>query len=167
MTHRTAPQDRISFPHKVVYGIGGFVNNLLAQGIGNMMAVLTLALGMDFRAVGLLGSLPRFLRRADRSARRLRFGQDGEPAGLVVGLGESLKGIVTVEAIDDVEDEVVILPLTLFTGAWASVDMPLGDFEGLSTREHLAQILISGDLTEVYVDNVYLYRSDDTTRAEP
>ena len=60
MTHRTAPQDRISFPHKVVYGIGGFVNNLLAQGIGNMMAVLTLALGMDFRAVGLLGSLPRF-----------------------------------------------------------------------------------------------------------
>ena len=60
MTHRTAPQDHISFPRKVVYGIGGFVNNLLAQGIGNMMAVLTLALGMDFRAVGLLGSLPRF-----------------------------------------------------------------------------------------------------------
>ncbi len=219
MTHRTAPQDRISFPHKVVYGIGGFVNNLLAQGIGNMMAVLTLALGMDFRAVGLLGSLPRFfdaltdplvgfvsdktksrwgrrrpflfvgaiaagiifallwqmpaptqlrLKLVDYGADGVYSGEEtGEPAGLVEGLGESLKGIVTVDAIDDVEDEVAIRPPTLFTGGWASVDVPLGDFEGLSTREHLAQILISGDLTEVYVDNVYLYRSDDTSPAEP
>ena len=219
MTHRTAPQDRISFPHKVVYGIGGFVNNLLAQGIGNMMAVLTLALGMDFRAVGLLGSLPRFfdaltdplvgfvsdktksrwgrrrpflfvgaiaagivfallwqmpgptqlrLKLVDYGADGVYSGEEtGEPAGLVEGLGESLKGIVTVDAIDDVEDEVAIRPPTLFTGGWARVDVPLGDFEGLSTREHLAQILISGDLTEVYLDNVYLYRSDDTTPAEP
>ena len=219
MSHRTAPEDRISLPHKVVYGIGGFVNNLLAQGIGNMMAVLTLALGMDFRAVGLLGSLPRFfdaltdplvgfvsdktksrwgrrrpflfvgaiaagiifallwqmpaptqlrLKLVDYGADGVYSGEEtGEETGFVEGLGESLKGIVTVEAIDDVEDEVVILPPTLFTGGWASVDVPLGDFEGLSTREHLAQILISGDLTEVYVDNVYLYRSNDTTRAEP
>ena len=219
MTHRTAPEDRISFPHKVCYGIGGFVNNLLAQGIGNMMVVLTLALGMDFRAVGLLGSLPRafdavtdplvgFMSDKTRSrwGRRRPFlfvgaiasgiifallwqmpaptqfrlklvdygadgvysgGETGEPVGFLESVGSSLKGIVTVELIDDVEDEVTILPPALVTGGWVSVDVPLTDFDQLSTREHLSQILISGDLTEVYVDNVYLYRTDDTTRAKP
>ena len=219
MTQRTAPRDRISFPHKVCYGIGGFVNNLLAQGIGNMMVVLTLALGMDFRAVGLLGSLPRAFdaitdplvgfisdKTKSRWGRRRPFlfvgaiasgiifallwqmpaptqfrlklvdygadgvysgGETGEPVGFLESVGNSLKGIVTVELIDDVEDEVTILPPALVTGGWVSVDVPLTDFDQLSTREHLSQILISGDLTEVYVDNVYLYRTDDTTRAEP
>ncbi|MDE2873939.1 MAG: MFS transporter [Gemmatimonadota bacterium] len=219
MTHRTAPKDRISFPHKVCYGIGGFVNNLLAQGIGNMMVVLTLALGMDFRAVGLLGSLPRAFdaitdplvgfisdKTKSRWGRRRPFlfvgaiasgiifallwqmpaptqfrlklvdygadgvysgGETGEPVGFLESVGNSLKGIVTVELIDDVEDEVTILPPALVTGGWVSVDVPLTDFDQLSTREHLSQILISGDLTEVYVDNVYLYRTDDATRAEP
>ena len=219
MHQRTAPRDRISFPHKVAYGIGGFVNNLLAQGIGNMMVVLTLALGMDFRAVGLLGSLPRFFdavtdplvgfisdKTKSRWGRRRPFlfvgaiasgvifallwqmpaptqfrlklvdygadgiysgGETGEPVGFMEGIGNSLKGIVTVEVIDDVEDEVTILPPALVTGGWVSVDVPLTDLDELSTREHLSQILISGDLTEVYVDNVYLYRTDDTTRLEP
>ncbi len=219
MRRETSRRDRISFPHKVAYGVGGFVNNLLAQGIGNMMIVLTLALGMDFRAVGLLGSLPRAFdavtdplvgfisdRTKSRWGRRRPFlfvgaitsgivfallwqmpapaqfrlklvdygadgvysgGETGEPVGLLEGIGNSLKGIVTVELIDDVEDEVTILPPTLVTGGWVSVDVPLTDFDELATREHLSQILISGDLTEVFVDNVYLYRSDDTTRAEP
>ena len=216
---RTRREDRISFPHKVAYGVGGFVNNLLAQGIGNMMIVLTLALGMDFRAVGLLGSLPRAFdaitdplvgfisdKTKSRWGRRRPFlfvgaiasgvifallwqmpaptqfrlklvdygadgvysgGETGEPVGLLESVGNSLKGIVTVEMIDDVEDEVTILPPTLVTGEWVSVDVPLSDFDELATREHLSQILISGDLTEVYVDNVYLYRSDRATRAEP
>ena len=219
MSHRTATEDRISFPHKVVYGVGGFVNNLLAQGIGNMMAVLTLALGMDFRAVGLLGSLPRFFdaltdplvgfvsdKTRSRWGRRRPFlfvgaiaagivfallwrmpaptqfrlklvdygadgvysgGDTGGPAGFLEGVGNSLKGIMTVEAIDDVEHEVILRAPTLITGDWVKVDLPLSDFGGLTTREHLAQILISGDLTEVYVDNVYLYRSEDTSGAEP
>ena len=219
MSRQTAPEDRISFPHKVAYGIGGFVNNLLAQGIGNMMVVLTLALGMDFRAVGLLGGLPRFFdavtdplvgfisdKTRSRWGRRRPFlfvgaiaagvifallwqmpaptqfrlklvdygsdgvysgGETGEPVGLLESIGGSLKGIVTVEVMDDVEDEVTVLPPALVTGGWVSVDVPLADFDELATREHLSQILISGDLTEVYVDNVYLYRTDDTTRAEP
>lgn len=219
MSPGTAPRDRISFPHKIAYGVGGFVNNLLAQGIGNMMIVLTLALGMDFRAVGLLGSLPRAFdaitdplvgfisdRTKSRWGRRRPFlfvgaiasgivfallwqmpapaqfrlklvdygadgvysgAETGETVGLLEDIGNSLKGIVTVEMIDDVEDEVTILPPTLVTGGWVSVDVPLTDFDELATREHLSQILISGDLTEVFVDNVYLYRSDDTTRAEP
>ena len=219
MSQETAPRDRISFPHKIAYGIGGFVNNLLAQGIGNMMIVLTLALGMDFRAVGLLGSLPRAFdavtdplvgfisdRTRSRWGRRRPFlfagaiasgivfvllwqmpaptqfrlklvdygadgvysgGETGEPVGLLASVGESLRGIVSVELIDDVEDEVTVLPPTLVTGAWVSIDIPLADFDELATREHLSQILISGDLTEVHVDNVYLYRSADTARAGP
>lgn len=219
MSHRTAPEDRISFPHKIAYGVGGFVNNLLAQGIGNMMIVLTLALGMDFRAVGLLGSLPRAFdaitdplvgfisdKTKSRWGRRRPFlfigaiasgvgfallwqmpaptqfrlklvdyGADGvysgevtgEPVGMLESVVNSLRGIVTVEMMDDVEDEVTILPPTLVTGQWVSVDVPLAAFDELATREHLSQILISGDLTEVYVDNVYLYRSDGAARAEP
>ena len=55
----TAPQDRIPFYLKVVYGIGAFVNNLLAAAIGGMIIVLNLGLGMNPALVGLLGALPR------------------------------------------------------------------------------------------------------------
>jgi len=59
-THQeTAPQDRISFPHKLIYGSGAFVNNLLAAAIGGMSIVLNLGLGMNPALVGLLGALPR------------------------------------------------------------------------------------------------------------
>ncbi|WP_419860243.1 MFS transporter [Candidatus Palauibacter sp.] len=219
MSRRTAPEDRISFSHKIAYGVGAFVNNLLAQGIGGMTVVLTLALGMDFRLVGLLGMLPRFFdaitdplvgfisdRTRSRWGRRrpylfvgaiasgalfallwqmpaptqfrlklVDYGPDGvysggvtgEPVGILEAVGESLREIVTVEVMDDVEDEVTILPPTLVTGGWVGVDVPLSDFDELTTREHLSQILISGDLTEVYVDNVYLYRTDDTSRVVP
>ncbi|MBL0277557.1 MAG: MFS transporter [Anaeromyxobacter sp.] len=55
----TAPQDRISFPHKLLYGAGAFVNNLLAAAIGGMLIVLNLGLGMNPALVGLVGALPR------------------------------------------------------------------------------------------------------------
>lgn len=59
-THfETAPEDRISFAHKVVYGLGAFVNNLLAAAIGGMVIILNLGLGMNPALVGLLGALPR------------------------------------------------------------------------------------------------------------
>ncbi|MBT8086512.1 MAG: MFS transporter, partial [Gammaproteobacteria bacterium] len=59
-THRvTAPADRIPFTHKVIYGLGAFVNNTLADAIGRMMIVLNLGLGMSPALVGLLGALPR------------------------------------------------------------------------------------------------------------
>ena len=57
--YATAPEDRISFPHKLIYGLGGFVNNLLAAAIGGMVIVLNLGLGMNPALVGLLGALPR------------------------------------------------------------------------------------------------------------
>lgn len=55
----TAPQDRIPFQQKVVYGLGAFVNNILAAAIGGMVIVLNLGLGMSPALVGLLGALPR------------------------------------------------------------------------------------------------------------
>lgn len=57
--YETAPQDRIPFQHKLVYGLGAFVNNILAAAIGSMVIILNLGLGMNPALVGLLGALPR------------------------------------------------------------------------------------------------------------
>ena len=57
--YETAPEDRIPFHHKVIYGFGAFTNNLLASAIGGMVIVLNLGFGMSPALVGLLGSLPR------------------------------------------------------------------------------------------------------------
>lgn len=57
--YATAPEDRILFRHKVIYGFGAFVNNLLAASIGGMIIVLNLGLGMNPALVGLVGALPR------------------------------------------------------------------------------------------------------------
>ncbi|MEL7450011.1 MAG: MFS transporter, partial [Pseudomonadota bacterium] len=59
-THnQTAPEDRIPLVQKLVYGLGAFVNNLLAASIGGMVIVLNLGLGMNPALVGLVASLPR------------------------------------------------------------------------------------------------------------
>ena len=55
----TKPEDRIPLPSKLVYGLGAFVNNLLAAAIGGMVIVLNLSLGMNPALVGLLSALPR------------------------------------------------------------------------------------------------------------
>lgn len=57
--YATAPEDRISFGHKLIYGLGALVNNLLAAASGGMVIVLNLGLGMNPALVGLLGALPR------------------------------------------------------------------------------------------------------------
>ncbi len=212
MKHRTAPRDRISFPHKVVYGIGGFVNNLLASAIGGMAIILTLALGISPALVGLLGALPRVFdaitdplvgfisdNTKSRWGRRRPFifvgaiftgivfallwqipapaqfrlklvdyGADGIYSGPhavqeaeAVGVPQAIPGRMGgAQRMDDVEHEVTIIPPTLVTGQWVGIDVPLASFDQLTTRDHLAQILISGDLENVYVDNIYLYRED-------
>ncbi len=55
----TAPEDRIPLQQKLIYGLGAFVNNILAAAIGGMIIVLNLGLGMNPALVGLLGALPR------------------------------------------------------------------------------------------------------------
>jgi GPH family glycoside/pentoside/hexuronide:cation symporter len=56
---RTAPEDRIKLTHRLAYGAGAFVNNLLGAASGGMMIVLNLGLGMNPALVGLLGAIPR------------------------------------------------------------------------------------------------------------
>ena len=43
----TAPEDKISLPKKLIYGLGAFVNNILAAAMGGMVVVLNLGLGMN------------------------------------------------------------------------------------------------------------------------
>ena len=80
-----APEDRIPFGQKLVYGLGAFVNNLLAAAIGGMSIVLNLGLGMNPALVGLLGALPRVDRR--REAARLKSIRGTPPNSLVLTKG--------------------------------------------------------------------------------
>jgi GPH family glycoside/pentoside/hexuronide:cation symporter len=57
--YATSPADRIPVHQKLIYGLGAFVNNLLAAASGGMMIVLNLGLGMNPALVGLLGAIPR------------------------------------------------------------------------------------------------------------
>jgi hypothetical protein len=40
---------------------------------------------------------------------------------------------------------------------WISYDIPLSDFSGLLYREHFAQLILSGDPSTVYIDNVFFW----------
>jgi hypothetical protein len=60
---------------------------------------------------------------------------------------------------DDVEHELAVTAAStppLATGSWVGIDIPLSAFTGLTTRAHLAQMILVGDLRTVYVDNVLL-----------
>lgn len=62
---------------------------------------------------------------------------------------------------DDVEHEVAFTAATvpaLASETWIGLEIPLSSFAGLTTRAHLAQMVISSDLKTVYVDNVYFRR---------
>ena len=57
---------------------------------------------------------------------------------------------------DDSEHELSFIPAQ---GSWVSYDIPLSDFKGLKARAHLAQMILVGSNSQVYVDNVYFYDS--------
>jgi GPH family glycoside/pentoside/hexuronide:cation symporter len=57
--YETAPEDRIPFIKKVAYGLGAFVNNMLAAAIGGMLIILNLGFGVNPALVGLASALPR------------------------------------------------------------------------------------------------------------
>ena len=60
---------------------------------------------------------------------------------------------------DDSEHEITVTSASgLATGEWVRLDLPLASFTGLASREHLAQLIISGDPNTVYVDNIYFRR---------
>ncbi|MCD8479590.1 MAG: T9SS type A sorting domain-containing protein [Candidatus Cloacimonetes bacterium] len=49
----------------------------------------------------------------------------------------------------------------LVSNSWISMNIPLASFTNLTTRGHLAQLIISGDLGTVYIDNILFH--DGTT----
>lgn len=69
---------------------------------------------------------------------------------------------------DDKQHEVTITSPTLVSNNWVSIDLPLSAFTGLTTRAHLAQLVLSGSLPNVIIDNVYFYKNPtNPTTAAP
>lgn len=63
---------------------------------------------------------------------------------------------------DDVSHEITVSAPTLQSNTWISLDIPLSSFTGLKTKAHLAQIVLSGTVSNLFVDNVFLYKSVST-----
>ncbi len=62
---------------------------------------------------------------------------------------------------DDVEHELWIdasYATPLQSENWVVFDLPFTEFPGLTTRAHLAQLIISGDPNTVYIDNVLFHQ---------
>lgn len=60
---------------------------------------------------------------------------------------------------DDTNHEITITAPTLRTNNWVSIDIPMTSFTGLTRRANLAQMVLSGTIPNVFVTNVYFYRS--------
>lgn len=60
---------------------------------------------------------------------------------------------------DDSSSELSFTSPTLATGKWVSIDVALPTFSGLKAKAHLAQMVLSGDISNVFIDNVYFYSS--------
>ncbi len=58
---------------------------------------------------------------------------------------------------DDTEHELILGNNILASGSWISLDLPFTDFANLTSQAHLAQLIISGDLNTLYIDNIYFY----------
>lgn len=58
---------------------------------------------------------------------------------------------------DDTSHELTFTAPVLKTGSWVSIDIPLANFSGLLNRRNLAQLVLSGDLPNLYIDNVFFY----------
>ena len=63
---------------------------------------------------------------------------------------------------DDSEHEITIASASLKSENWVSLDIKLTDFTNLTSRANLAQMVLSGNLPNMYVDNVYFYREPVT-----
>lgn len=60
---------------------------------------------------------------------------------------------------DDVSHEIALDRTKMFTSIWVGIDIRLSDFIGLTTKEHIGQLILSGDPNTVFVDNIYFYDS--------
>ena len=60
---------------------------------------------------------------------------------------------------DDSSHELAFTKPALQTGEWVSLDIPLTNFTGLTNRRNLAQLVLSGDIPNLFIDNVYFYKA--------
>lgn len=60
---------------------------------------------------------------------------------------------------DDSDHELSFTSPDITTGEWVSLDIPLTSFTGLRNRMNMAQMVLSGDLANVFIDNVYFYKN--------
>lgn len=60
---------------------------------------------------------------------------------------------------DDSSSEITITSPVLKTQQWVLLDLPLASFSSLKSKAHLAQMVLSGELPDVYVDNVFFYNN--------
>jgi hypothetical protein len=63
--------------------------------------------------------------------------------------------------IDDSEFELTYNATStpaLVTGQWVALDIPLSSFTGLTSRAHLAQLVLSSSTATVFIDNVYFHK---------
>lgn len=58
---------------------------------------------------------------------------------------------------DDSSAEITFTSPVLSTQKWIGLNVPLSAFSELKSYSHLAQLVLSGDLPNVFVDNVYFY----------
>ncbi|WP_235298677.1 hypothetical protein [Portibacter marinus] len=68
---------------------------------------------------------------------------------------------------DDSSHELSFNSPLLRTEEWVSIDVPLSNFTGLINRNNIAQLVLSGDLSTVFVDNVYYYNSGTESSTGP
>jgi len=66
---------------------------------------------------------------------------------------------------DDSNYEVTINSPPLATEKWVSINIPMSSFTGLKSKSHLAQLVLSGDLPNLYIDNVYFNNTGPTAPA--
>jgi hypothetical protein len=60
---------------------------------------------------------------------------------------------------DDSEHELSFSTPLVVSQNWVGIDVPLSAFTSLTRRGNLAQLVLSGDFPNVYIDNVYFYKS--------
>lgn len=67
---------------------------------------------------------------------------------------------------DDATTEYKVTPPTLVSNQWIGLEIPL---EALATKANIGQVIIESNdnLSNLYVDNVYFYKGEATTVAEP
>ncbi len=64
---------------------------------------------------------------------------------------------------DDSSHELSFKSPLITSGNWVGIDVPLSTFTGLTKRGNLAQLVLSGDFPNVYIDNVYFHKSGGGT----